>query len=70
MFKCAITKVNSRPGHKTNKIVTEKRNRIYYGWFENEETGQMEQREIGRGWEIVKEVNATDEGLRLFNLRS
>lgn len=67
MFKCAITGRMSRPGEKTNKIVLETREQIYYGWFRNEETNRFEQREVGRGWEIVKEVDATDEGFRLWN---
>lgn len=66
MFRCAITKKMSKPGEKANKIVTATRDRIYYGWFRNEETGEVEHLEIGRGFEIVSEVNATDEGMRVW----
>lgn len=66
MFKCAITGKFSKPGEKSNKIVLEQREQVYYGWFRNEETNRMEQHEVGRGWEIVKEVDATDEGLKVW----
>jgi hypothetical protein len=66
MFKCQITGKMSRPGEKANKIIVETRPKTYYGWFLNEETGKMEHHEVARGWEIVKEVNATDEGLRIW----
>jgi len=66
MFKCQITGRMSRPGEKVNKIVTATRNKIYYGWFRNEETGRFEQHEVGRGSEIVSEVNATEEGVRVW----
>lgn len=66
MFKCGITGRFSKPGEKANKIVTATRDKVYYGWFRNEETGRYEELEIGRGSEIVSEVNATDEGLRLW----
>lgn len=66
MFKCKITGRMSRPGEKVNKIVVETRPQTYFDWFLNEETGRMEQHEVARGWEIVREVNATDEGLRIW----
>ena len=66
MFRCRITNKLSKPGEKTNKIVTETRPKTYFGWFLNEETNRMEQHEVARGWEIVKEVDATDEGLRIW----
>lgn len=66
MFKCFVTNRMSKPGEKVNKIVVKTRDKIYYAWFRNEETGKFEQVEIGRGNEIVSEVNASDEGLRLW----
>lgn len=66
MFRCAITNKMSKPGEKANKIIVETRDKVYYGWFRNEETGEMEHLEIGRGFEIVSEVNATDEGMRIW----
>jgi|SRR5579885_748836 len=78
MYKCQITGKFSRqgrldkegnhvPGEKLNKIVIESRERIYTKKVRNEETGEWEKVEIGRGWEIVREINASDEGLALWN---
>jgi hypothetical protein len=66
MFKCAILGCMSKPGEKSNKLVLETREKVYFGPVLNEETGYYEEVEIGRGFEIVKEVNATDEGVRLW----
>lgn len=55
------------PGEKLNKIVVATRERIYTRRVKNEETGRWEDVEIGRGWEIVREINASDEGLALWN---
>lgn len=83
MYKCEITGKFSRqgrpgpldkegyptqiPGEKLNKIVVATRERIYTKRVKNEETRQWEEIEIGRGWEIVREVNASDEGLAIWN---
>ncbi len=56
MFKCAITGRLSKPGEKCNKIVTERREKEY------KRAGEI----IARGWEVVREINATDEGLRQY----
>ncbi len=66
MFRCAVTGKMSKPGEKTNKLVLETRDRVYYGFVLNEETDFMEEVEVGRGFEIVKEVDATDEGVRVW----
>jgi len=47
----------SQPGDKCNKIVVERRERLY------KRDGEV----IARGWEVVREINATDEGLALWN---
>ena len=57
MFKCQVTNKLSQPGEKCNKIVVEKRERIY----------MRDNEVIARGWEVVREINATDEGLRRWN---
>jgi len=57
----------SLPGEKCNKIVVARRDKVYTGWFRNEETNKWEEREVGRGWEIVKEINAVDSGVELWN---
>lgn len=83
MFKCQVTGKFSRqgrpgpkdqngevthiPGEKLQKIVVERRERVYTKRVRNEETGEWEKVEIGRGWEIVREIDATEEGLALWN---
>ncbi len=67
MFKCYFTKVNSRPGDKANKVIIKTRPVTYFGWRENEETGKYERVSVGYGMETVKEVLATDEGVRVWN---
>jgi hypothetical protein len=66
MFKCQVLNRMSQHGDKCNKIVVAKRDKTYTSWFRNEDTGKWEEHEVGRGWEIVKEVNATDAGLALW----
>lgn len=82
MYRCEITGKLSRrggpgpldkdghptqiAGEKLNRIVVRTRERVYTKWVKNEETGKKEEIEIGRGWEIVREINASDEGLALW----
>jgi hypothetical protein len=66
MFYCQITKKMSQPGDKLHKVVVERRERVYTRTVVDKETRQEMVEEIGRGWEIVKEVNATEEGARLY----
>lgn len=58
---------DTRGSEKLNKIVVQTRERIYTRRVKNEETGKWEDVEIGRGWEIVREINASQEGLDLWN---
>lgn len=60
-------KDDTRGSEKLNRIVVETRERIYTKRVKNEETGKWEDVEVGRGWEIVREINATQEGLDLWN---
>jgi hypothetical protein len=62
MFKCQVTGKQSEPGEKLNKIVVATRPREYKHWDrENEEEW------FSHGSEIVREINATDEGQRIWN---
>lgn len=63
MFFCQITGKTSQPGDKINKIVIEKREKVYYQRSKSSETGRFEDVEVGRGYEIVREINATEEGV-------
>lgn len=65
MFKCQVTGRFSKPGEKCNKIVISTREKSYYEKVM--EDGEEVELEIGRGWEIVKEINATEEGVRIYN---
>ena len=67
MYRCYVTGKMSKPGEKVNKLVIKTRPRTYWGSFQNEETGNVETVEIGHGSEIVREVNVTDEGMRMWN---
>lgn len=78
MFKCQVSgKFSSRghvlpdgdhvPGEKLHKIVVARRDKTYKRWIKNEETRQWEEVEVGQGWEIVREINATEAGVALWN---
>lgn len=56
-----------RGSEKLNRIVVATRERTYYKWVKNEETNKWEEVECGHGWEIVREINASEEGLELWN---
>jgi hypothetical protein len=65
MYRCQVTNKISKPGEKLNKIIVSTREKIYtQKIWEDDELVEIE---IGRGWEIVKEINATDEGVRVYN---
>lgn len=65
MFKCQVTGRTTRAGDKLNRIVIAKRDKVYtQKIFEN---GEWVNLEVGRGWEIVKEINASDEGVAIYN---
>lgn len=62
MFKCQVTGKQSKLGEKLNKIVVQTRTREYKHWDrENEEEW------FSHGTEIVREINASDEGRDIWN---
>lgn len=65
MFKCQVTKKNSKLGEKLNRIVIQTRTKIYTQKIWDE--GEAVEIETGRGYEIVKEIMASDEGVRRYN---
>jgi len=67
MYKCIITGKMSRSGEKMNKIVVATRSRVYKETFRNEDTREWETVDVGYGWEIVKEITASDSGVKLWN---
>ena len=64
MFYCEVTGLLSQPNEKPSKLVIEKRDRVYTRRVKNEETREWETIEVGRGWEIVKELNASAAGVQ------
>lgn len=66
MYRCQITGELSKLGDKLNKIVVGTRERVYTRWVRNEETNKWEEVFVSRGWEIARELNATDEGVKLW----
>jgi len=69
MFKCEITGKFSALGEKLNRIVVKKREKKYFRKEFNEVTNSWQNLEIATGWEIVKEIKASDEGLKIYNLQ-
>lgn len=76
MYICQVTGKYSRKGDSTahppvaaeklNKIVVQTRERTYTKWVKNEETNKWEEVFVAKGWEIVREINASDEGVKLW----
>lgn len=67
MFYCEVTGLLSKSNEKPSKLVIEKRDRVYTERRRNEETREWETIEIGRGWEIVKELTVSAAGEREWN---
>lgn len=67
MFMCQVTGKMSKQGEKLHKVVVSTRKREYKEWVYNEETRRSEERVVGHGWEIVRELNASEEGESVWN---
>ena len=67
MYKCEITGKMSKPGDKLRKVVAVTRQREYKERVYNEETRRSEELVVGHGWEIVRELNASQEGETIWN---
>lgn len=66
MFRCQITNKTSSDGEKLNRIVVKTNPRVYTQRFYDEIEGEVVELEVGNGYEIVKEINASNEGLRIW----
>lgn len=66
MFFCQVSGKMSQPGEKLNKVVVKSREKVYTQMIRNEETRAWEEVEVGHGWEIVQELNATQAGVAKF----
>lgn len=62
MFRCEVTGVQSKEGEKPHRLVVETRPRQYRHWDR-----EAEEEWFSNGSEVVREVIASDEGLRLWN---
>jgi hypothetical protein len=62
MYRCQITGRNSREGAKLNKVIIETRSVQYKHWDEDEEKEWFT-----NGIETVKEVNASKDGVDIWN---
>jgi hypothetical protein len=61
MYKCQVTGKFSKEGEKLNKVVVATRTVEYKHWDR-----EAEEEWFSHGSEIVKEINASDEGARLW----
>ena len=66
MYYCVITEKMSQPGEKLNKVVVATRPRSYTKFVKNEETRKWEEVYAADGWEVVKEISVSDEGLAVW----
>lgn len=68
MFKCQVTGRMTRPGQKMNKVVIETRDKEY---TERQRVdGVWQDVVVGYGYETVKEISVSDEGLRILQQRA
>tara|TARA_B110000503_G_C7144264_1_gene412254 strand:+ start:1364 stop:1609 length:246 start_codon:yes stop_codon:yes gene_type:complete len=70
MYICQVSGKLSEFGEKLNKIVVASREKVYFERRLNEDLRKYETVEVGRGTEVVKEINASDEGVTTWNLMS
>lgn len=63
MFICEITGKTSKPGEKLQRLVVKTRNKVYTAMVLNEDTRRYERVEVGTGFETVKELKVSEEGL-------
>jgi hypothetical protein len=66
MYFCQITGKMSKVGEKLRKVVVATRQREYKNFFYNEESRRMEESQSSFGTEIVKELNASEDGEAFF----
>lgn len=65
MFKCGILGKMSELGEAQHKVVISKRSKEYSAWRENDDEEWIFVK-VSEGWEIEKELSATEEGLKLW----
>jgi hypothetical protein len=70
MYLCQVTGKVSEPGEKLNKIVVQTRSKTYRESRYNEEIRRYETVDVGQGVEIVREIDASDEGVSRWEAMS
>lgn len=70
MFICEVTGLISQPGAKCHKIVVETRSKVYIERRKQEESREWIDVEVARGSEIVREISATEEGVKKWDALS
>lgn len=66
MYICQVTGNSSAPGEKLNRIVVATRPRVYTKMERDPETGRWSEVEVGHGFEIVREIQASSEGVLVW----
>lgn len=67
MFICEITGKVSQPGEKLNRITVKTRDRVYLRNEKDIESGEWHEVQVGQGWEIVKQISASEEGVQKWD---
>lgn len=66
MYRCEITGKVSEPHDPLNKVIAIKREKVYTKWVRDEETNRWNEVEAGKGWEIVRELSLSAEGVLIW----
>jgi hypothetical protein len=66
MFRDRLTNRQSKEGEKLIKMVVMTRPKTYKRWVKNEETNHYEEVDAGVGYECVRELSVSKEGLELW----
>ena len=67
MFRCEVTQKTSKLGEKCHKLAVQKCERGYTQRVWDEDMNEWITVHVGTGWEIVREVNVTEEGLKVWD---
>jgi hypothetical protein len=75
VFRCAVTGKLTAPGEECRKVIITTRPVTYTNYVPNMDgdtwhNGQRCRVVISKGWEIVKEVNVSPEGLEVLALKA
>jgi hypothetical protein len=66
MYRCEITGKLSKLGEKLNRVIAITRPKTYTKWVRDEESKKWIEVESGHGFEPVRELNLSREGLEIW----